>query len=192
MAEWFDKEGNFGGWISDDPDDWNTFSDYERQISTLVMEYNEEAFAVGEHLLGFDWYKAEDMIRLLGRINVNYTQVPGLQERLKCIRRWANWRLCSSRPDVVDEKEIQFAEESFKKADELWENGKLQEAIGLYEKAGLYGHPWAYERLGYYYEHGTDGLLPDVRKAMAYYEEGADDDSGDCAFASYILKDAMA
>jgi tetratricopeptide (TPR) repeat protein len=182
MAEWYDKNGEFAGWVSDDPDDWNSFSDYERRIRNMVMKYNEEAFVLGEHLLGFDLYKVLDMISLLSRINVNYVHDHGLQERLKCIRKWAIWRVCSCHPDNIDEKEVQLAEDSFTKADEMWKKGKTEKAIELYERAGLYGHPWAYERLGYYYEEGVGGLTQDINKAIEYYKKGDDDDLRDCTF----------
>ena len=182
MAEWYDKNGEFVGWISDDPDDWNTWSDYERKIRLMILEYNEEAFAQGEHQLGFDWVHVYDMVKLLSKINVSYVCDPCLQEMLKFNRKWATWRVCSCRPEDINEKGIQIAEDSFKKADELWEKGQISEAIKHYERAGLYEHPWAYERLGYYYEEGVGGLSPDVKKAIEYYKLGADDDLGDCAF----------
>jgi len=186
MAEVLDKDGNLITWFSDDPDDWNSWSDYLRKIRTMVLEYNEEAFVVGEHLLGFDWFKVLDMIKMLARINVNYTQVLSLQERLKCIKMWANWRLASCHPDELDEprlsKESQIADNNYKKAKELWEKGKRHKAIEHYKRAGLYGHPWAYEHLGHIFERGLGGITPNIQKALYYYQEGADDEIGDCAF----------
>jgi len=42
-----DKDGELVCWMSDDPDDWNSFSDYERKIKRMVLEYNEDAFNLG-------------------------------------------------------------------------------------------------------------------------------------------------
>jgi TPR repeat protein len=187
MASAVGENGGLIAFCSDDPDDWNTWSDYERNIRRMVLEYNEEAFVAGEHLLGFDWYRVLDMIKLLARINVNYTQVLSLQEKLKCIRKWANWRVYSCRPDDVNEHDIQIAENNYKKADKLWKEGKRHKAIEHYERAGLYDHPWAYEFLGHVYDYGLGGITPDIQKALHYYEEGADDDLGDCAFELGII-----
>ena len=127
------------------------------------------------------------MIKLLARINVSYVQSPALQEKLKCTRMWANWRVYSCRPDVPNEKEIEFAEDNFKNAEKLLKSGKTQEAIKLYERAGLYDHPWAYERLGYYYENGIGGLTQDIEKAIEYYELGAEDELEDCVFSLGLI-----
>lgn len=72
MASAVDKNGDLIAFCYDDPDDWNIWSDYERNIREIVLEYNEEAFVAGEHLLVFDWYRVLDMIKLLARININY------------------------------------------------------------------------------------------------------------------------
>ena len=40
----------------------------------------------------------------------------------------------------------------------------------------------AYKHLGYIYENGTDGLTPNIHKALQYYELGGEDGFGDCAF----------
>lgn len=42
---------DFVCWLSDDPDDWNSFSDYEQRIRNLVQEYNEMAVEANEPLL---------------------------------------------------------------------------------------------------------------------------------------------
>ena len=52
--EILDENGDFIAWFSDDPDDWNSYSDYMRRIRRLVLEYNEVAFEVGAHLLGYN------------------------------------------------------------------------------------------------------------------------------------------
>ena len=93
--EVLDGNGDLITWLSDNPDDWNTFSDYERQIRRLVLELNEELFCSGEHLLGYNGTNALEYIKLLGNINPNYTSDQNLQEKLHKIRRWANYRLTS-------------------------------------------------------------------------------------------------
>ena len=182
MAEALDEDGNLIAYYSDNPDDWFCWRDYECKIREMVLEFNEEAFSLGVHLLGFDWYKVVDMIRLLAKININYVHVPTLQEKLKRIRMWANWRVYSARPNVVDETEVQKAEDYYNNAEVLWEKGERDKAVELFEKAGLYGHPFAYKKLGCLYENGVDGLTPDIHKALQYYELGAEDGFGDCAF----------
>lgn len=187
MAEAFDEKGNLIAYYSDDPDDWFNWSDYECKIREMVLEFNEEAFSLGLHLLGFDWFKVVDMIKLLAKININYVHAPILQEKLKCIRMWANWRVYSARPDIVDETEVQKAEDYYNNAEMLWEKGERDKAVELYEKAGLYGHPLAYKHLGYIYENGTDGLTPNIHKALQYYKLGAEDGYGDCTFAIGLI-----
>ena len=53
MSSVVDENGDLIAFYDDDPDIWNSWSDYEMNIRKMVLEYNEEAFAVGEHLLGF-------------------------------------------------------------------------------------------------------------------------------------------
>ena len=42
---------DFVCWLSDDPDDWNCFSDYEQRIRSLVQEYNKMTVKANEPLL---------------------------------------------------------------------------------------------------------------------------------------------
>lgn len=100
--EVLDENGDLITWLSEDPDDWNSYSDYERQIRRMVLELNEELFSAGCHLLGFNGTNALDYIKLLGCINPNYTSDPNLQEKLREIRRWANYRLTSYHSDNED------------------------------------------------------------------------------------------
>ena len=51
MAEAFDEKGNLIAYYSDDPDDWFNWSDFECKIREMVLEFNEEAFSLGIHLL---------------------------------------------------------------------------------------------------------------------------------------------
>ena len=50
--EVLDEKGDLIAWFSDDPDDWNSFSDYENRVRRMVLELNEELFSAGCHLLG--------------------------------------------------------------------------------------------------------------------------------------------
>ena len=49
--EVLDGNGDLITWLSDDPDDWNSYSDYENRIRRMVLELNEELFSAGCHLL---------------------------------------------------------------------------------------------------------------------------------------------
>ena len=40
--EVLDEKGDLIAWFSDDPDDWNSISDYENRIRRMVLEVNEE------------------------------------------------------------------------------------------------------------------------------------------------------
>lgn len=185
--EVLDEKGELLCWMSDDPDDWNSFSDYERKIKEEVLEYNEEAFCLGEHLLGFDAFEALELIKLLAKLRVDFPCIQELKERVKYIRDLANLRLNSNHPDELDEprlsQDFRIAEDNYIEAVKLWHQGKRPKAIDCYDRAALYGHPKAYKFLGTIYEQGLGGIAPDIKKAMKYYEEGADDDIGDCAFA---------
>ena len=182
-----DKDGEFVCWLSEDPDDWNSFSDYELKIKRMVLEYNEDAFSLGEHLLGYDSYQPIDKIKLLAKLNVNYPQQQELKNKLLNIRTLANYRLSSNHPDELDaprlSQDFRKAEENYKKANKFWRQGKRHKAIECYERAGLYGHPLAYEFLGAVFEQGLGGFKPDIQKAIKYYKDGADDGIGDCAFS---------
>lgn len=185
--EVLDDNGELVCWLSDDPDDWNSWSDYERKIKKEVLEYNEEAFCLGEHLLGYDSYEAIKLIELLAKLRVDYPHSRELKEKLKYIRNLANLRLNSSHPDEYNDPRLVpdwcIGENNYKKADKLWENGKRHKAIEYYERAALYGYAMAFEFLGAIYEQGLGGFAPDIKKAMKYYEEGADEGIGDCAFS---------
>lgn len=185
--EVLDEKGELLCWMSDDPDDWNSWSDYECRIKEAILEYNEEAFCLGEHLLGYDSFETIKLIKLLTKLRVDFPRSQELKKRLKYIRDLANLRINSNHPDELDEprlsQDARIAEENYQKAVKLWNQGKQSKAIEFYEKAALYGHPMAYEHLGSIFEQGLGGFKIDIKKAMKYYEEGADDDIGDCAFA---------
>lgn len=178
-------------WFSADPDDWNSFSDYELKIRILVIELNEELFSIGSHLLGYDEDNALEYIKLLGSINPNYIYVPTIQEKLREIRTWSNYRLTSCHSDELDEPRLtldaKIAGDYFNRARACWGSGHIEEAIKLYEKAGLYNHPSGYKTLGDIYKDGLGGVQRDIKKAVEYYEMGAEDGIGDCAFLLGIL-----
>ena len=187
--EVLDENGDLITWLSDDPDDWNSFSDYENRIRRMVLELNEELFSTGCHLLGYNGTNALDFIKLLGSINPNYTSDPNLQEKLCEIRRWANNRLTSCHPDNEDRlfQEVQLANKSYQMARSCWNSGCIEDAIKYYERAGLYEHPSGYRMLGDIYMDGLGGIQRDIKKAVEYYEIGAEDEIGDCAFILGIL-----
>jgi tetratricopeptide (TPR) repeat protein len=187
--EVLDEKGDLIAWFSDDPDDWNSFSDYENRVRRMVLELNEELFSTGCHLLGYNGTNALDFIKLLGSINPNYTSDPNLQEKLCKIRRWANYRLTSCHPDNEDRlfQEVQIANKSYQMARSCWNSGRTEEAIKNFEKAGLYGHPSGYRMIGDIYMDGLGGIQRDIKKAIEYYEIGAEDEIGDCAFILGIL-----
>ena len=113
--EVLDEKGDLIAWFSDDPDDWNSFSDYENRVRRMILELNEELFSAGCHLLGYNGTNALDFIKLLGSINPNYTSAPNLQEKLRKIQRWANYRLTSCHPNNEDRlfQEVQLANKSY-------------------------------------------------------------------------------
>lgn len=189
--ELLDEKGELVCWLSDDPDDWNSFSDYERKIRTEVLEYNEEAFCLGGHLLGYNGFEKLEFIKLLAKLNVNYTHHSKLTEKLNSIRTLAVLRLNSCHPDEYADPRLspdwRNGENNYKKGEELWDNGKRHKAIEFYERSALYGYAMAYELLGAIFEQGLGGFTPDIKKAMKYYEEGADDGIGECAFSLGII-----
>lgn len=186
-----DGNGDFVGWLSDDPDDFNSFSDYELKIQRMVLELNEELFCTGNHLLGYDVNNALEYIKLLGKIKPEYTSEFHLQEKLREIRTWSNYRLTSCHPDELDKprlsQDAKIADDSYEMARTCWNSGHIEEAIKLYEKAGFYGHPSGYRTLGDIYIKGLGGVQRDVMKAVEYYERGAEDEIDECALSLGII-----
>ena len=188
--EILDENGDFIAWFSDDPDDWNSYSDYMRRIRRLVLEYNEVAFEVGAHLLGYNEKDSIEYVKLLTKVSTIFSQDEKLSAMLKEIRKWANYRLDSRHPDELDDpwlsRETQIAENSFNKAMKCWESGQIEEAIKNFEKAGLYDHPSGYKMLGSIFMDGLD-VQSDIKKAIEYYTMGAEDGIADCAYTLGIL-----
>lgn len=189
--EAIDENGDLIAWLSDDPDDFNSHSDYESRLQRMILDINEELFCVGVCLLGYDANSPLEYIKLLGGINPKYTSNPNLQKKLREIKIWSNYRLTSNHPDELDASKLsqdaQKAKEYFDKARTSWDSGRVEEAIMYYEKAGLYEHPLGYKTLGDIYKDGQGGLQKDLQKAAEYYEKGAEDGIGYCAFSLGIL-----
>lgn len=185
--EALDKNGDLIAWLSDDPDDFNSHSDYESKLQRMILDINEELFCVGDCLLGYDSNNPLEYIKLLGSINPEFTSNPNLQKKLLEIKTWSNNRLTSNHPDEQDtprlSQDAQKAEEYFDKARTCWNSSRVEEAIRYYEKASLYDHPLGYKTLGDIYKDGQGGLHKDLMKAAEYYEKGAEDGIGYCAFA---------
>ena len=160
--------------------EWYALSDHICEIGRKVLLYNEEAFCMGENLLGFDWLDVIGMCKLLGKIDIGCVTNPTLIDLLRDIRTLASKIACIDK-DLLDfspEKDNDIvADENFKKAESYWEKGAKEEAVKCYERAGRYGHPWAYITLG--------NLVrdEDIQKAMKYYQLGASEGIGDCEFA---------
>ena len=69
---------------------WHALSENICELGKKVLLYNEEAFSLGEHLLGYDWYDVIGMSRLLTRIDVNTVASPTLICMIKDIRMLAS------------------------------------------------------------------------------------------------------
>lgn len=189
--EALDENGDLIAWLSDDPDDFNSHSDYEGKLQRMILDINEESFCVGDCLLGYDSNNPLEYIKLLGSINPEFTSNPNLQKKLLEIKTWSNYRLTSNHPDEQDtprlSQDAQKAEEYFDKGRTSWDSGRVGEAIMYYEKAGIYEHPLGYKTLGDIYKSGLGGIQKDIMKAAEYYERGAEDEIGDCAFSLGLL-----
>ena len=103
MAEVLDKNGDLVAWCSDDPDDFYSWSDYERLIQTLVTEYNEAAGALGENLLDYDETNPLESVNQLYSLDVEDVHDESLKSKLKEIQEWAFCRIHSNHPDEEDE-----------------------------------------------------------------------------------------
>ena len=160
--------------------EWYTLSDHICEMGRKVLLYNEEAFYQGEHLLGFDWLDVIGMCKLLAKLDINCVTNPTLIDLLRDIRSLASKIACIDKDllDFPSEKEnFSVADENFKKAESYWKKGAKDEAVRCYERAGRYGHPWAYATLGNLFRD------EDIQKALRYYKLGADAGIGDCEFA---------
>jgi tetratricopeptide (TPR) repeat protein len=155
-------------------------SDCVREISRKVLLYNETAFSQGLHLLGFDWYDVKAMCQLLALIDEGSTANPALIGMLKEIQTSASKIACFDKvcfEAKPEEANVNRTDEAYRKAEKLWEEGDKDEAVKWFERAGKYGHPWAYTTLGNLF------CEVDIKKALKYYKLGASDGIGDCEFA---------
>ena len=127
--EALDKNGDLIAWLSDDPDDFNSHSDYESKLQRMILDINEELFCVGDCLLGYDTNNPLEYIKLLGSINPEFTSNPNLQKKLLEIKTWSNYRLTSNHPDELDKprlsQDAQKAEEYFDKARTCWNSSRV-------------------------------------------------------------------
>jgi hypothetical protein len=90
---------DFVCWFSDDPDDWNCFSDYEQKIRNLVQEYNEMAVEADEPLLPILDDDPLYTIVQLSELNVDKQTNQEQRKRLQTIRSVARQRMQSNHPD---------------------------------------------------------------------------------------------
>lgn len=90
---------DFVCWLSDDPDDWNSFSNYEQRIRNLVQEYNEMAVEANEPLLPVLDDNPLYTIVQLSELNVSKQTNQELRERLQTIRSVARQRMQSNHHD---------------------------------------------------------------------------------------------
>ena len=163
---------------------WHTLSENIRELGKKVLLYTEEAFSLGEHLLGYDWYDVIGMSRLLTRIDVNTVASPTLICMIKDIRMLASKIACINKERLKalqQEGSCCALDNFFEKAEKYWKKGAVDEAVKCYERAGRYGHPWAYATLGDLF------LEIDVQKALKYYKLGASEGIGDCEFALGLI-----
>lgn len=96
---------DFVCWLSDDPDDWNSFSDYEQRIRSLVQEYNEMAVEANEPLLPILDDDPLYTIVQLSELNISKQTNHELKKRLQTIKSVARQRMLSnhSDEDILDE-----------------------------------------------------------------------------------------
>ncbi len=90
---------DFVCWFSDDPDDWNCFSDYEQKIRNLVQEYNEMAVEANEPLLPILDDDPLCTIVRLSELNISKQINHELKGRLQTIKSMARQRMQSNHPD---------------------------------------------------------------------------------------------
>lgn len=90
---------DFVCWFSDDPDDWNCFSDYEQKIRNLVQEYNEMAVEANEPLLPILDDDPLCTIVRLSELNISKQTNHELKGILQTIKSVARQRMQSNHPD---------------------------------------------------------------------------------------------
>ena len=91
------KAENFTGWISEDTDDWNSFSDYERKVQTLVNEDNLMALDTDMPLLRYSVDNPLGSIVGFSELNTDVIQDPALRQKLQEIKLWSRLRMQRSR-----------------------------------------------------------------------------------------------
>ena len=171
------EEDDFICWLSEDPDDWYSFSDYERIIRQLVHEYNEEACCLGEPLLGILRDNPIDTIVILSELKSDTTDNTELQKRLNEIKWWATLRMNSCHPDNLDENSV--GNVAYQEGMLHWNAQEYEKAIPCFEKAALYDNELGYFMLGHIFENGF-GLKKDLERAIKYYRQGVENEVAFC------------
>lgn len=159
-----DEEDDFIGWLSEDPDDWYSFSDYEEKLRELVHEYNEEACCLGELLLGILGEDPLNTIMILSELNTSAMNNPVLMKRLEEIRWWARLRMDSSHPDDLDSP---LADAEYQEGMRHWEANEYEEAFECYENAAIEGHEKAYIMLEHVFENGFVDKQRNMQRALS-------------------------
>lgn len=136
------EDNDFVAWFSNDPDDWNSFSDYESAIEKCVMEYNKVAVAHRYPLLRYTSETFFGDILNLSRLNTD--AVPEMKSELERIKTLCLWRLNSNHPDnhddIDDEEELETLSEEEQrlmdkiskyqtKSDKWWEKHYLSSGL---------------------------------------------------------------
>lgn len=171
------NEEDFVCWVSEDPDDWNSFSNYERKLRTLVHEYNEEACCLGEPLLGVIGNDPLNTIVYLSELRADAMSNPELRKRLEEIRRWARLRMESCHPDDLDGD--CYGNAAYQEGMSHWKAQEYEEAVSCFEDAAFYDNEMAYFMLCHIFENGF-GMKKDLERIVGYYRQGVEDEVPFC------------
>jgi hypothetical protein len=171
-------EEDFICWVSEDPDDWNSFSDYERKLRPLVHEYNEEACCLCEPLLGIICNDPLNTIVSLSELHTDKMDNPGLRKRLEEIRLWAKLRMESCHPDNLDGD--CYGNAAYQKGMSYWKAQEYEEAISCFMEAALDDNEKAYFMLGHVFENGFVGMKKDLERIVGYYQQGVENEVPFC------------
>ena len=166
---------DFSCWVSDVPDDWHSFSDYEKRIRQLVHEYNEEASCQGEPLLGIPRGGSLYFVVLFSELRTDAVKNQELRRCLEEIRLWSALRMDSGHPDDSDDS-FKKGNDAFDEGMAFWNNREYEKAVDCYETAVLYSHPLACFMLGNIFENGCGGMDKDVKRSVNYYQKGTEDE----------------
>ena len=172
------NEEDFICWVSEDPDDWNSFSDYERKLRFHVHEYNEEACCLGDPLLGVIGNDLLNTIVYLSELRADAMSNPELRKRLEEIRRWAKLRMESCHPDDLGRD--CFGNAAYQEGMSHWKAKEYEKAISCFEDAALFDNEKAYFMLCHVFENGFVGMKKDLDRIVGYYRQGVEDEVPFC------------